>query len=323
MPSPTSALSTLRLDLAESFMEFELEAQRRGFIADRVLPVVEVMKQAGNFGKIPIEQLLQQRDTARSPGSGYARGKFTFGKATYTCEEHGAEEAIDDREAAMYRDYFDAEQISTQRALDVVLRNAEIRAAALIFNATTWTSNTTAVTNEWDDLVNAVPLTDVEAAVQAVWAASGLWPNVMIIDRKVFRNLRNCEQIIDRIKYAGIMDPAAGNITAAAMAQVFDLDEIIIAGSPKTTAIEGQDTVIAGIWDDEYAMLCRVATSQDMREPCIGRTFHWGDDGSALRGTFETYREEKVRSDIVRVRHDVDELVLYVEAGHLLSNITS
>jgi hypothetical protein len=37
----------------------------------------------------------------------------------------------------------------------------------------------------------------------------------------------------------------------------------------------------------------------------------------------ESYREEQTRSDIIRVRHDVDELVLYKDAGFLLGNITT
>ena len=73
----------------------------------------------------------------------------------------------------------------------------------------------------------------------------------------------------------------------------------------------------------EYAMVCKVATGRDFREPCIGRTFHWSADGSSIGGTVESYRDETVRADIIRVRHDVDELVLYPQAGHLLSNITT
>jgi hypothetical protein len=32
----------------------------------------------------------------------------------------------------------------------------------------------------------------------------------------------------------------------------------------------------------------------------------------------ESYREEQSRADVIRVRHDVDEVVLYLQAGHLL-----
>jgi hypothetical protein len=327
MPAPSSSLATQRPDLA-TFLEFDLESERNGYVATQVFPVVDVAKQAGNFGKIPVEELLQQRDTKRAPGSGYARGKWTFQPATYACEEHGAEEVVDDREASMYSDYFQAEQISTLRAFSSVLRNAEQRVANAVFNATTWNGAalTTGVTNEWDatHITNAVPINDVEAAVQKVYDGSGLWPNALIITKKVFRNLRLLDQIVDRIASSGAGSPSkASDITPQMLAQVFDLDYVIVAGTSRNSALEGQAAAPVPIWDDEYAMVCKIATSADMREPCIGRTFHWSEDGSSVGGTVESYRDESVRGDVIRVRHDVDEIVLYPQAGHLLTNITS
>ena len=326
MPSPSSSLSTQRPDIAESFMEFDLEMDARGFIASQVFPVVEVASQAGNFGKIPIEQLLQQRSTSRAPGSGYSRGNWTFEPATYATMEHGAEEPVDDRERQMYREYFDAEMVAASRAYSAVLRNAEERVADAVFNTTTWTGATltTGITHEWDDATNAVPLTDVEAAVQQIYDNSGLWANALIVNRKVFRNLRNVDQVVDRIEATGAGNAAkASDVTPQMLAQAFDLDYVIVAGSSKNSAIEGQSASVAQIWSDEYAMVCRVATTGDFREPCIGRTFHWGEDGSSIGGTIESYRDETVRGDVIRVRHDVDEVVLYPQAGHLLSNITT
>lgn len=323
MPTPSSSLATLRPDLA-SFFEFDLEAEKAGFVASQVFPVVDVASQAGNFGKIPLEELLQERSTERAPGSGYSRGNFKFEPATYACVEHGAEEPVDDRQAEMYAEYFDAEVIATARAYGAVLRNAEKRVADAVFNATTFSSYTTAITNEWDDTTNAVPLTDVEAAVQSIYDASGLWANALVINRKVFRNLRNCDQVIERINSAGAGSPSkASDVTTQMLAEVFDLPYIIVAGSSRNSAKEGQAATPTQIWSDEYAMVCRVATGQDMREPCLGRTFHWSQDGSSIGGTVESYRDETVRGDVIRVRHDVDEVVLYAAAGHLLSNVTT
>ncbi len=325
MAHPSSSLATLRPDLA-TFLEFDLESEKEGYIATEVFPMIDVASMSGTFGKIPIEQLLQQRETRRASGAGYARGQFTFTTATYACEEHGAEEPIDDREAEAYAEHFDAEQINTLRAFSAVLRNAEQRVSDAVFNATTWNGAalTTGITNEWDDAANAVPATDVEAAVQKIYDNSGLWANALVINRKVFRNLRNCASIIDRINSAGAGSPSkASDVTVDMLKAVFDLDHIIVAGTSKNTAKEGQAATPAQIWSSEYAMVCKVATSVDMREPCIGRCFHWSADGSSIGGTVETYRDEPVRANIVRVRHDVDEIVLYPEAGHLLSNITT
>jgi hypothetical protein len=325
MPSPSSSLATLRPDLAESFMAFDLEANNRGMVASQVFPIVSVASQAGNFGKIPLKELLSERDTERSPGSGYARQKFKFEPATYACVEHGAEEPVDDRQAEMYAEYFDAEMVATMRAYSAVLVNAEKRVASTLFNPSTWTggSLTTAVSNEWSDASSATPIDDVEGAVHKVYDGTGLWANALIINRKVFRNLRNVEQIIERINSEGAGNASKpSDITAAMLAQVFDLDFVIVAGMSRNSANKGQAATPVQVWDSEYAMVARIATSNDFREPCVGRTFHWAADGSSPGGTIESYRDETVRADIIRVRHDVDEVVLYKEAAHLLSNIT-
>jgi hypothetical protein len=172
--------------------------------------------------------------------------------------------------------------------------------------------------------VNCVPITDVEAAVAKVYDGSGLWANALVINKKVFRNLRNSEQIIERINSAGAGNPSKpSDVTTQMLAAVFDLPYILVAGGTRNSAKEGQTATPAQIWSGEYAMVCKIATGADMKEPCIGRTFHWSADGSAVGGTVETYRDEIVRSDIVRVRHQVAEVVLYPQAGHLLSNITT
>jgi hypothetical protein len=327
MPSPSSSLSTLRPDLAASFEAFDLEAEKAGYIGSKVFPVIDVASQSGNFGKIPLSQLLQQRDTKRNPGSGYARGNFTFESATYSCEEHGAEEPVDDRERQMYAEYFDAEIIAARRAYNAVLRNAEMRVASAVFNsgASAWSSGDaslyTDVATAWTtaNVASAVPLTNVEAAVQKVYDNSGLWANALIVSKKTFRTLRNTSQVIDRIASSGAGDRnLASDVTVQMLQQAFDLDYVIVGGGSKNTAIEGQTASVGQIWSDGFAMVCRVATSNDFREPCIGRTFHWSGDGSSADGTMESYREEQSRADVIRVRHDVDEVVLYLQAGHLL-----
>ena len=103
-----------------------------------------------------------------------------------------------------YRDYFDAEQVCTARAIDAVRRNAEKRIADLIFNATTWTGSTltTGITHEWDDAANATPIVDVNAARKKVWELTGMWPNALVINRNVFNNLRTLDEIKEAIQGA-------------------------------------------------------------------------------------------------------------------------
>jgi len=326
MPAPSGSLATLRPDLGASFMDFDLAMDRQGFISQRVLPVFETAVQSGTFGRIRLKELLQNRETKRQSGAGYARGNWNFDDEAFACTENGAEEPVDDREAKMYANYFDAEEVSSARAYDAVLRNQEKRVADLLFNATTWNGAalSTGITNEWDDYANAVPIDDVEGAVRKVWSGTGLWPNALIINRIVFRNLRHCEQIIERIASMGAGNATKpSDITTAMLAAVFDLPKIIVAGSSKNTANEGQAAAISQIWSSEYAMVARVAETNDIKEPCLGRTFHWGEDGSLIGGLVESYRDERIRGDVVRVRHETHEKVIYPEMAHLLSNVTT
>jgi hypothetical protein len=327
MATPSSALTTLRPDLA-AFFEFDLEMQKRGYISTRVAPVVDVSLQADAPGKVPLESLLFQGDTKRNDKGNYNRGSYKFETFSYATKENGWEEVVDEREKNRYRFLIDAEAIAASRAMDVVLRNQEQRVANMIFNATTWNGAalTTAIVNEWDKnhKTNATPIQDVEDAVHKVYNASGLWPNALVINRKVFRNLRNLDEIMDRVASSGAGDPSKpSDITEQMLAQVFDLEFVIVAGSSRNNAAEGQNASQVQIWSDEYAMVCKVATSNDMREACIARTFHWSDDGSSIGGTIEEYEEAQARGKIIRVRHDTDEVVMYPQAGHLLSNVTT
>lgn len=326
MGRPSSSLATLRPDLAGGFVQFDLEASRRGFIWQRILPVLEVDLAADTFGKIKLESLLRNVETRRASRSGYQRGEWEFETDSYATIEHGWEEPIDDNEARRYRHYFDFEQIAAARAYDAVLRHAERRVAELLFNTTTYTGATltTAVDDEWDDLTNADPVADIDAAKEKVWELTGQKANVLVINDKVFRSLRKCENVIDKIHSEGAGSSIAqGNVTAATLATVFDIDYILIGDGPQNTANPGQSRSLSRIWSDDYAWVGKVAVSNDLQEACIGRTFHWSEDGSQIMGAVETYRDETIRSDIVRVRNQTDEKILYKECGHLLSNITT
>lgn len=326
MPAPSGSLATLRPELG-SLMEFDLERNRAGFIAYRVLPIMQVAKQSGTYGVIPTEQLGKLADVTRTSKGGYNRINWTFDDATFATKEYGLEGVVDQRNANLYRDYFDAEVATARLVLHNVLAKAEVRVASAVFNTTTFTGSdlTTAVTTEWSVAASGVPITDVFAASQKVRDNCGQYANTLIISRKVFRNLQRCAQIIDAIEASGAGQAAKpSDVTADMIARCLDLEQVIIANSSYDSAKEGQTTTFTDIWDDEYAMVCALNREGDSIETAgLGRTFHWAEDGSMPGGTIETYDSVESRGSIVRVRHEVQEKIVYPEAGHLLSNITA
>ena len=226
----------------------------------------------------------------------------------------------------MYKDFFDAEVSTTELVVDAILRARERRIADMIFNATTWTGSslTTAVGTPWSTAASAKPIDDVNAAREKVWIATGLYPNALIINRKVFEYIRLCDQVKDDIQSAGAGQATKQrDITIAQLSQVFDLDYIFVAGGAKNTANPADAATISRIWSNSYAMVARVCVTNNILEPGLGRSFHWSGDGSEADGLVETYYQENVRGEVVRARHQIEEKVMYKECGHLLTNIAA
>ncbi len=318
MPTPSSSLTTVRSDLAAAFSDFDLDMNRAGFIGYQVLRPFNVPNQRGIFGRLERESLLSNKETIRASGSGYNRDSFEFTDEAYSCKEHGFEGVVDDRDRNMYRDLLDAELVTVQRLRSIVMSNAERRVRDLIQTAVTFTP--TAITNEWDDHVNAVPITDVEAAINRLWA-KGIVANALVLTRDQYRNLRLCAQVVAKVHSSGAGSSILpGNINLELLQKAFDLKYILVAGGIENIANDGQAGSYKGIWSNEYAAVTRIAETDDIAEPCLGRTFNWTEDGSEIGGTVESYYDDSKRVEIYRVRHDVDEHLIFPEAVELLSN---
>ena len=323
MAAPSTALNGYRPDLGMMF-EFDVEMDNAGFIANRMAPVFEAAEQNGTLGIIALKDLRQTPTTGRDNRGNYSRVDFTFKDETYATLENGIEMPIDQRRSKIYRNWFDFETVSASIVRNQVMRAYEMRVAALLHNTTTFTgaAKTTVITHEWNDWTNAVPLTDVLGAKLDVWGATGIYPDTLQINKRQFDNLRNVDEITAKIASSGAgetIKPAM--ITKQILANCFDLKEIIVADSSKDTALEGQDVSIAQIWSNEYAFLFKGANTNQIEEPTCARTIHWGEDGSTIGGQTETYYEDQSRGDIVRVRMDTQERVMYTSLGHLFSNV--
>lgn len=322
MPTPTSSTTVQRPDLGALAFEYYMAAEQRGFIGLRLLPIFEAAFQSADYPIIPLEAILKIQNLKRASRAGYPRSDWKFETGTYKCEEYGWEELIDDREANLYARYFDAEEIANMRAVDILLRGQEQRIASYLMNTSniTGTSN---VSTEWSTAASCTPLADVKAAKAAMKAASGLKPNVIAMAEKVFDNLMISSEILTAFRYTNPIETGSMEVKRRLLAQYFGVDEVLVAGGVKDTKKKGTATTIGDIWDDEYILLARVsAGGPDLREPCLGRTFLWTAD-SPQNLNVESYREETKRSNVIRVRHDVDEAIVFAGAGYLLGNITA
>jgi len=322
MPQPTSNTAVSRPDLSVVVSEFR-ETAVTGSIGTRVMPFIPMREQSAEYPVIPKEVMLKIHDTRRAMRGRYPSSDWEFEMGLYATRENGWEEKIDDRERKLYATLFDAEVVATRRATKIVDLALEQRIAAKVFNATNFTPN--AVSIEWDKPATATPIDDVNDAKMAVRGQCGMLPNTLIIGYYTFTKVRNCDQLVDRLLYTfpGI---DINRMTAQQLAAVFDVERVLVGGAVYDSADKGQDSVIADLWDNEYAMLTTCSSAPDISDPCIGRSFIWTEESPGSgEPVVESYREEGSRSDVVRVRHDSDERLLksYDENGNVLSDIAA
>ena len=316
MPRPSTAAQ--RPDLAA--VVNEADDRPSAAIGLQVMPLFPVPEQTGQFPVLPAEVMFSMPETRRTSRGEYHRSDWEWEWDNYATEENGFEEPVDDREVKLYRRYFDAEKMAAIRARRIILRKQEKRIADMVFNASNFTAHQ--VTNEWDDGANATPIDDVKAGRKAIHDVIGIEPNTLVIAYSTYLDLGLCDQIVDRIKYT---NPSVrrGDIGTGLLAVAFGVDQVVVGDALYNEAKKGQDASLSPIWSNEYAMLCVTSGGQMLGDvPCLGRTFLWTAD-SPTNTVVESYRDEKIRGDVIRVRHETDEEFISTDAGYLLSNITT
>jgi hypothetical protein len=316
--TPSTAIQ--RPDLGMALEEFDLEANANGFIAQKIFPVTDVQLATANFSRVKLKNLLFSANVGRAPGAKYSRGQGEFEQDNYQTAEYGHEEVNDDNESRVYAYTIDSEMITSKRARFVLLSEYEKRVAAKVLDTTVFTGSFAhAVGTAWSTKATATPIDDVRFCVKQIYNNFGVMANTLQITWLDYMNLRDCQQIVDRIKYSGRDDPK--NVTPAMLAALFDLEQVLVAGGVFNGANDGQAASISPVWAAGSAMVCKVAKTRDLREVCLGRTFHWTADGSAIGGTIEEYREESSRGGVFRARHQTGEKLINKECGCLLTGL--
>ncbi|MFC1884665.1 hypothetical protein ACFL2O_07835 [Thermodesulfobacteriota bacterium] len=81
----------------------------------------------------------------------------------------------------------------------------------------------------------------------------------MIITYLTFVNLKNCAQIVERLKYTfpGI---DINKMTSEQLAAVFDVPRVLVGGAVYNTAGKGLDASMADVWSNEYAALVKISS---------------------------------------------------------------
>jgi len=312
--------TTPRLDLGAAVMEFM--EQGAGLIGTRVLPIFPAARRDGIFNAITRECLTRDLHTKRAMRGKYNREGIETAEVTYKCEEHGLEGALDDGERSLYANDFDAEMVTVQGITGLLLLAQEKRIASAVFNTSVFTGSSLYSDNSstpWGTAATDI-IGQILAAKEKVRQLTGMKPNAIIMSEtnknRCLQNtgIKAAIQYVARLTEAEIMN---------ALADLFGVKYVLVGGAIRNTANKGKTFSGADVWSPLYAMLAVIAEdSQNLAQPCIGRSMLWTED-SPENALVEQYRDEEIKSNIYRVRHSVDELIIDPSFAHLLKVSTT
>lgn len=303
----SGSYATPRADLGQAFMEFVEDPKM--WVTPRVLPRLEVSAKTAKFSAFTRAGLLRNDVGKRSPRGKYNRISADAADHVYNTEHFGWEFPIDDVERERFASDFDAELMAT-RALHFRIKIAqEIRTAAACFNTTTFTSGNTcftdkSVTDPWTD-----PSSDIYKAVQdareAVRKRTGLEANKALISKANWLNL----------KYNTDLSKSRRNVTVRltdeeirdSLAEQLGLDEIVIAKGVYNSASESKTETMTDIFSPKFCLVFYSAPDgAPLEQPSLGRSIYFDMIGEEL---ITMYREEKIRSDVVRIEQFCQEYI--------------
>ena len=308
--------ATPRLDLGAALMEYFDNAQ--DFIGLRVYPMFESKEKAAYFPAITRESIARRAEVKRAANGKYNRDGYETRDLQFSCYEYGLEAPVDDAKKSLYKSDFDAELVATQIIGRRLQLEHEIRVKTSVIDTATFTGADLYKDNAaapWTTAGSDVR-SQVNEAKEKIRVNSGLSPNSMIMSQGNLDALKSNTAILDAIKYTARLTDAE---IVNALADYFGIQNILIGKATYNSAKEGKAFAGGYVWPDTYVSLAILSgdTSKSLTDPALGRTVLWTAD-SPEANLVETYRDESVRGDVVRVRQNVDELLIDKYFGFLM-----
>ena len=313
----SSAAAVLRADI--NVMLEEASEATNHLIGHRALPPFEVDEQDSQYPvfKKAKGELLNDDVTLRKPEAAYGRVHRTYENDTYSCKDRGLEEAIDDTYSKNVARYYDAEVTAAKHVMQQVMLGHEVRAAAAIMSTSNFGAATSAAVNYTEALIATINLPrDVFDACERL-ADNGESPNTIIMSSAVFNRVRRATLTQNFIRGNRPTDSTL-NVTPSALSSAFaesGIEQVLVGRARTNSGKKGQSYSASSVWGNTYIWVGKVA-SGDFGNQGAGRTLVWNKEGGLW--VTETYREEAIRSDIVRVRQNTAEKIIDGSAGTLI-----
>lgn len=275
-------------------------------IADEVLPRVATAKKF-SYTEYDQAQGFTVPNTLVGRKSEPVQVSFTGKQVTDEVLDYGLDDVVPNDEIEAYNSMpkpatggpMSPEQASALYLESLIQLDREVRVAGLIFAAANYAagqSETLSGNSQWSDYANSNPLSYIMAALDKPL----IRPNVAVLGQLTYTALRQHPKIVQAV-YGS--DQGAGTVTRQQLADLLEVQTVLVGSSFVNTARKGQTPVMARTWGKHAAFLYIDKMAAETRQPTFGFTAQWGgkqvstipEPKAGLRGSVRVRNGESVK----------------------------
>lgn len=279
------------------------------FVGTQILPVRDVATKTGQYPVFGDDQFDLNASKERASGSSFARRDFAYGQQDFSCKQYALEGLLPDEDATQASDdgITDAAGAIAQKLQRDLMVGHELRVAS-VMNAAGF--NAVAQTGGAMSAAGAKPISSIQNAVERL-QGNGFYDDLaLIIEVSLFNEMLNTTDV------RGIFNGNGQYTDRQVILDALGVNQIIICPTRYNSAAKGKAAARSKIWSTDSYFVGQVAGG-DFANGGFGRTLAYSPDGGVF--TAETYRDEPIKSDVLRVLNSVDEAIINPNAAEKIT----
>lgn len=270
------------------------------FIADKVFPNIPVSKQSDKYFTYDKADFNRTEARERAPSTESAGAGWRMSTDSYLATVFAVHKDIDDQIRANQDDPINLDREAALFVTNQLLIKRDKIWVANYFATGKWGTDRTGVASgptgsqfiQWNESASD-PIVDIRKSMVDTHAATGYTPNTLVLGLHVWRILADHGDLLERIKYT--QGPAMPS--PALVAQLLDLDRVLISRAVETTTEEEAATDTVDLIAGKHALLVYANPTPSLMTPSGGYTFSWtGYTGAGANGN----RINRIRMDAIR-----------------------
>lgn len=287
--------------------------RNRAMIADEVLPRAAVGRKEFKWWKFDQAEGFTIPNTLVGRTSRPNQVEFSASEETSSVIDYGLEDPIPQDDIDNAPTNHDPRGQAVEGLTDLILLDREVRVASQVFSPGTYPAGykeELTSTDKWSDFDDSDPIGDILEALEKPL----LRPNIMVLGQPVWTKLSQHPKIVKAV-HGNSGD--SGVARRQAVAELFELEDILVGASLLNVARRGQTPSYSRVWGSHAALIHRDRNPSTRQRATFGftaqyneRVAGWSEDRNiGLRG-----------GQVIRVGESVREVIAAPFLGYFFEN---